>query len=438
MSDDEPLHLRYLNVSSAKTGSWVLRVALPEQDSFEYGSPSNRRTMHTFACKLVGPHPAGYAQGTLKSPLREQIERAKRRFLHGSLWRISKVALDSEAKAKDVPAPQKHVILMGAPTRFKRVPEGIFRPLPFVPFPIARISNILKLMESKKIYDVAGVLISGPTNSRTANAKRGSRRAADFQLVQMSRGPIDELEALDFTAWEGLIAQLEPLVGQHVALFKLEVSWLAPGQVSCAISWGASVAKLEPDWAMAAFIEEYTSGARGGPVMVTTRCTPSEPAFDKKAPGPLLRASVWTVLAQTDGEQQSILQQLLHGPDVWLWVSMDPAWWDGSCRVTARNKLHLICNLAQTCKAFSVVYRAGLRNLAMEWMENQCYPGLLYTGMTAPERLRLCAMRKSFPDYKAELKARRPRKSNDADSDSDSLSFCDSCVDDPDSRERPW
>ena len=390
--------MRGLNASSANAGTWVVRVFQAEQDSFEYGPPSNRQTMHTFDCTLLSPDPAWYAQGTLKSPSREQIDAAKGRFLPGTLWRISydgKLRLDCETKPRYVSAPQKQVILMGPPTRFEPVLQGT-APLPFVPIPQAQISNIMKLRDSKKLYDVAGVLVSGPTNSRTANTKRGSRRSADFQLVQRSKSPREEVQALDFTAWEGLVAQLEPLVGQYVALFKLEVSWLAPRRVSCEISWGASVAKLEPDEPMAAFIEEYTSGTWGGPVMVSTRWTPSEPAFD----------GVWAVLAQTDGKQKSILQEWLHGGDIWDWVRSDPAWWDASWNTTARRKLELICNLSQACKAFSVVYRARLRDIAMDWMETVLVRRYRGPGMGNAERLRLCAMRLSFPDYKADLKAR--------------------------------
>ena len=131
--------MRGLNASSANAGTWVVRVFQAEQDSFEYGPPSNRQTMHTFDCTLLSPDPAWYAQGTLKSPRREQIDAAKGRFLPGTLWRISydgKLRLDYETKPRYVSAPQKQVILMGPPTRFEPVLQGT-APLPFVPIPQA-------------------------------------------------------------------------------------------------------------------------------------------------------------------------------------------------------------------------------------------------------------------------------------------------------------
>ena len=297
--------MRSLNASSAKAGTWVVRVVVAEQDSFEYGSQSNRQRMYTFDCTLLSPDPTWYAQGTLKSPKREIIDAAKKKFLPDTLWRMSKVAFDNKAKPTFVSAPQKYVILMGPPTRFEPVLEGS-APCPRVPIPQADISNILKLKEQKKLYDVAGVLASGPTNLRTPNTKRGSRRAADFQLVQGNKNRPEEVHALDFTAWEGLIAQLEPLVGQYVSLFKLEVSLIAQGQVSCETSWGAFVAKLEPDNAMAAFIEMFNSGGSCGPVTVTTKWTPSEPAFDVTGPQPLVCASY---LQHTEQSVQAIAKQ---------------------------------------------------------------------------------------------------------------------------------
>ena len=140
--------MRGLNVSSAKTGTWVVRVVLPEQDSFQKrarGWCGSSYLMHTFACKLVGPDPAWYAEGTLKSHRREEIDAAKGRFLPGTLWRISKVAFDNKAKTSNG-APNKLVVVMGSPTRFEPVLEGT-APLPFVPIPQAQISNILKLRD---------------------------------------------------------------------------------------------------------------------------------------------------------------------------------------------------------------------------------------------------------------------------------------------------
>ena len=268
----------------------MVRVFEAEQDSFQYGPPSNRQTMHSFDCKLLSSDPSWYAQGTLKSPKKEQIDNAKGKFLPGTLWRISKVGLDSKAKAIYVSAPVKLVIVMGAPTRFEAVLDGSAQ-VPWLPIPPAQISAITKLKVPKLLYDVAGVLVSGPTNLRTPNTKQGSRKAANFQLVQKPTKPGDEVQALDFTAWERLIEELEPLVGQYVALFKLEVSLLEPGKVSCESSWGASVTKLEADQAMAAFMEQYSSGATGGSVVVTSKWTPTEPAFDVTGRQPLVSAS---------------------------------------------------------------------------------------------------------------------------------------------------
>ena len=197
---------------------------------------------------------------------------------------MSKVAFDSKAKAAYMSAPVKLVVIMGSPTVFEPVLAGSAS-LPLVPVPQAQIPKILQLKDPKMFYDVAGVLVTGPTNLRTPNTKQGPRKAADFQLVQKPKKPGDVVQALDFTAWERVIPQLQPLAGQYVALFKLDVALIEPGKVSIETSRGASVARLEADEAMAAFMNEYASGATGGPAVVTSRWTHSEPAFNVQHEG---------------------------------------------------------------------------------------------------------------------------------------------------------
>ena len=93
---------------------------------------------------------------------------------------------------------------------------------------------------------------------------------------------------------------------------------------------------------------------------------------------------------------------------MWEW-EQGPFW-------IVRSKLCLIRNLAQTCKAFSEVYRGDLRNIALNWLQRVLsnryrdkqtrVPGGLRPSLTERSRRRLIATRKSFPDYRAVLKGR--------------------------------
>ena len=101
---------------------------------------------------------------------------------------------------------------------------------------------------------------------------------------------------------------------------------------------------------------------------------------------------------------------------MWEW-EQGPFW-------IVRSKLCLIRNLAQTCKAFSEVYRGDLRNIALNWLQRVLVNRYRANEMRVPyhrrerrargdtlagweasmARPRLIATRKSFPDYRAVLK----------------------------------
>ena len=286
----EPQPMRNLNAASAKAGTWLVRVVEPTQGSFWYGPASIRQQMHTFDCTLLNPDAAWYMQGALKSPKLTNVTDAKGKFLEGSLWKMSKVAFDSKAKSTFISAPVKHVVMLSSPTKFEAVLANSV-PMPLAPVPQTLIANLKKLKEAKMRYDVAGVLVSGPTNERSPNTKDGIRRAADFQLVQRPKNDGDDAQALDFTAWENFIQRLQPLVGKYVALFKLEVVHGQRDKFTCETTRDAFVAELQADQSMSTFIESQTSGAGANRVVVTSKWQPSEPAFDVTSPQPLVCAS---------------------------------------------------------------------------------------------------------------------------------------------------
>ena len=110
---------------------------------------------------------------------------------------------------------------------------------------------------------------------------------------------------------------------------------------------------------------------------------------------------VWMLLSPTACVRASLLEQFLYEADMWEWGGREHFTW-------LKHELLLICHLAQTCKGFSVVYRGNLRNIAMDWLHMYLAgrPHNCYLRHCPARRVRMVAIRTSFPDYHAVLKRR--------------------------------
>lgn len=141
--------------------------------------------MHQFTCRLVGDNAASYCLGLLTSPREADIKKALERFKADTLWRMSKVCLDSKNKKEFNSAPLKVVVIMGDPTKFEPLLAGTHQ-LSTTLFPKTALKDILKLTERRGAFDVVGVLSKGPENVRTPTTKAGTTTAADYELSQPS------------------------------------------------------------------------------------------------------------------------------------------------------------------------------------------------------------------------------------------------------------
>ena len=86
-----------LTRGSAKTASFVVRVLFPRNSTWEYQSKftGQMKQGHNFECYLAGEDPKHYAVGNVKGA--DEAKAASAKYVHNSVWRISKVALEGQA-----------------------------------------------------------------------------------------------------------------------------------------------------------------------------------------------------------------------------------------------------------------------------------------------------------------------------------------------------
>ena len=179
-----------------------------------------------------------YVRGVHKNGNETNVQTVAKKFQHGLMFHMSKVAFDVRQNPQYVSAPIKHVVQMSQPTLFEPIVEGTLT-LAEQAAPPAKIQHILRLTTgSTARYDVAGILRSAAIKGRQVTTRTGLKRAADFELVQMPEGG-DTMPALEYTAWGKNADDLAGRQGQYLALFDLEVKFLAPGKVSIETSWNA-------------------------------------------------------------------------------------------------------------------------------------------------------------------------------------------------------
>ena len=95
-------------------------------------------------------------------------------------WKMSKVVFDTRAKPAFMSHPHKFVVDMKGTTWVAVVTSN----LPTMVIPKASINRILNLRDPSSLFDIVGLLVSGPVNERTPTTRNGIKRIADFKLRQ--------------------------------------------------------------------------------------------------------------------------------------------------------------------------------------------------------------------------------------------------------------
>ncbi len=98
-------------------------------------------------------------------------------------WKMSKVVFDTRAKPAFMSHPHKFVVDMKGATWVAVLTSN----LPTTVIPKASITKILNLRDPSSLFDMVGLLVSGPVNERTPTTKNGIKRIAYFKLRQEAK-----------------------------------------------------------------------------------------------------------------------------------------------------------------------------------------------------------------------------------------------------------
>ena len=99
--------LRALNKSSAKVGTFHVRVAQPHAYEYSFNSKrtTQKETSAKYECRLVGTDPEAYVMGVAKG--KKDVEYAKKKFTKGSTWSLTKIQFEFNSDFAYISSPLK-------------------------------------------------------------------------------------------------------------------------------------------------------------------------------------------------------------------------------------------------------------------------------------------------------------------------------------------
>jgi hypothetical protein len=111
--------------------------------------------------------------------------KAKLQFLPGSLWKISKVPIDSKNDTSYMSSPLQNLVLLSSPTQVTPLPAGSIgeEVVPAQAVPGSKLRDIMEI-QGKQSIDMIGVLhsVSGPFPT-----KKGDRERWDINVIDDSK-----------------------------------------------------------------------------------------------------------------------------------------------------------------------------------------------------------------------------------------------------------
>jgi len=224
----QELQLSEVNSSSAKVGSWLVRVAFPYIDEFAFQDKNGKQvTGQKFICTLVGVGDAQYMPGVVKGTA-AKVKQALDKFREGTLWKLSKIALDTKSDAKYVSGPLKNTILLSQPTQVDPILAGVpeDKIVPRRPVPISTLSNIIALT-GKKHVDIIGLVFEVGSSDVVATSI-GERVRTNVVLIDDGCDPSGAMRKVQITVWEeknpknkSLVSELQSKIGKVVVFHSI-------------------------------------------------------------------------------------------------------------------------------------------------------------------------------------------------------------------------
>ena len=118
---DTEIGLQCLNGGNCKLWTWMVRVLHPRALQYTYFDKRQQKQVKAtkFECYLVGKNPQKYVMASIRHNPRDLnfVESEHQRFANGTVWKLSCVALVTNALPQYNGAPNKNVVSLEAPTQ---------------------------------------------------------------------------------------------------------------------------------------------------------------------------------------------------------------------------------------------------------------------------------------------------------------------------------
>ena len=220
-------NLKSLNKSSAKVATFAAKLCdgIVEQYTYLQKGSQQQVTAHKFEVTLVGRNPQDYCKGFVKAS-KEDCEKAAAKFKDGTVWALSKVALDSYTAGQYISTPVLYRVDLSKSTMTNRdtnseEDKALRESMPPAPVPPTSVADLTRITTNCSTDLIAVVKEVG---AQTRKSKAGEL-IVDVLLVDGTMASSGNLATIDVSVFgESKIEKLKAAVGTPMAFFNLSIS----------------------------------------------------------------------------------------------------------------------------------------------------------------------------------------------------------------------
>ena len=219
--------LKVLSKSSARIATFAVRLCDGAVDKYTYTQKRTQTSTiaYKFEVTLVGSNPQEYCIGYVKGS-ETDCKKAAASFKDGTIWALSKVALDTFTQAQYVSTPIRfRVDLAKSTTKIQDESDGahksLYASMPSSPVPPTSVADVTRIATNRST-DLIAVVKEVQNEKRTSKA---GEMIVDIVLVDNSMGSSGKLAAIDVSVFgESKIEKLTTNVGKPMAFFNLSIA----------------------------------------------------------------------------------------------------------------------------------------------------------------------------------------------------------------------
>ena len=178
------MDLGMLNQSSAKVGTFAVRVYEPQIVEWEYDYKGQKKTGRRFSCTLLGKKQGSYCEATVKGAP-AKIDEALKKYKHGEIYLLSKVRLNARAKTEYINTDLKIEVAMDLSTFALVVGGGTDQPAAALPLPYltpqTTCAEIVGI-QGRRRFDIVG-LVRSTAEQRSVVTPSGPKQVMDVSVV---------------------------------------------------------------------------------------------------------------------------------------------------------------------------------------------------------------------------------------------------------------